>query len=213
MPVVMCFGDSNTHGTMPMERPGALDRLGPEARWPGVMAQALGVGWTVIEEGQPGRTTVHDDPIEGAWKNGAAVLPALLDTHRPVDLVVIMLGTNDLKARFSVTASDIADSAARLAALVRASIAGPGGAAPAVLLVAPPKIEEAGALASMFAGGAAKSSGLGQAFARVADRFGIPLFDAATVAAPDPLDGIHLSEDTHRALGAALADKVADILR
>ena len=209
MPTVLCYGDSNTHGTPPMADLDACARFGPGTRWPGVMAEALGADWTVIEEGLPGRTTVHDDPIEGAWKNGLTVLPAILDSHRPIDLVVILLGCNDLKACFSVTAADIAESCGRLVRTVQASAAGPDGAAPAVLLVSPPPVEETGVLAEMFAGGAKKSRGLAGAISAVAERTGAGFFDARTVASVDPLDGIHYSADTHRALGLAMADRVA----
>src|SRR3954466_2910953 len=122
MPVrtVLCYGDSNTHGTKPMPEPFAMGRLGPEERWPGVMRSRLGAGWAVIEEGLPGRTTVHDDPIEGHWKNGIKVLPALIETHRPFDVLVIMLGTNDLKTRFSLPAVDIAAGAGLVVGMARA---------------------------------------------------------------------------------------------
>lgn len=213
MPVVLCYGDSNTHGTPPMAELGELDRFGPEVRWPGVMATTLGTGCTVIEEGLPGRTTVHDDPVEGAWKNGLAVLPAVLESHRPVDLVVILLGCNDLKARFAVTAGDIAESCGRLALAVRASVAGPEGRAPAVLLAAPPPIEETGVLADMFAGGAEKSRRLADTVAAVAARHRVGFFDAGRVAAVDPRDGIHFSAETHRRLGLAMAQAVGHALQ
>jgi lysophospholipase L1-like esterase len=208
MPAVLCYGDSNTHGTPPMADLGTMARFRPEARWPGVMAGALGSGWTVIEEGLPGRTTVHDDPIEGAWKNGLAVLPAVLESHRPLDLVVILLGCNDLKTRFSVTAADIGESCGRLARTVLGSLAGPEGRAPSVLLVAPPPIEETGVLAGMFEGGAAKSRGLAAEISAIAERHGVGFFDAGRVAAVDPLDGVHYSDETHRALGLAMTEEV-----
>ena len=93
---LLCFGDSNTHGTPPMENMSSQGRFGPDVRWPSVMQTKLAPGWTVIEEGHPGRTTVHDDPIGGMHKNGIRMLPALLETHRPINVIVIMLGTNDL---------------------------------------------------------------------------------------------------------------------
>ncbi len=119
------------------------------------------------------------------------MLPALLETHRPVDVVLLMLGTNDLKQRFSVNAMDIALSLERLVGVIRASAAGPGGAAPGVLLVAPPPIEEVGCLAEMFAGGAAKSQALGARIAAVAARLGLPFLDAGRLVKVSPVDGIH----------------------
>lgn len=204
---VLCFGDSNTHGTLAMADLDDSRRLSRDERWPGVLAASL-PDWHVIEEGHPGRTTVHDDPIEGAWKNGIAVLPALLESHAPLDLVVVKLGTNDLKARFSVTAGDIALSLGKIAQLIRASQAGPGGSAPAILAVAPPPIIEVGTLATMFAGGAAKSRDLAATIRAEAARQGAAFFDAGSVIAVDPLDGIHYDAGAHSALGHAIAGEI-----
>lgn len=108
-------------------------RFGRAIRWPGVLAAALGPGWDVIEEGHPGRTTVHDDPIEGAHRNGLTVLPAIVESHRPVDIAVLMLGTNDHKQRFSLTGFDIARGARRLVEALQAS-----GHVRRILWVCPP---------------------------------------------------------------------------
>ena len=205
---VLCFGDSNTHGSVAMRALGDRRRHDETTRWPEVMAAALGPGTRVIDEGLPGRTTVHDDPIEGAHKNGLRVLPAMLESHRPLDLVVIMLGTNDLKHRFSLTPWDIAAGLRRLAETVAASDCGPDGSAPGLLLVAPVPVEEAGLLAEMFTGGAAKSRALARQVAQVAGDMGAAFLDAGAVAQVDPLDGIHLDAAAHRALAAAMADAV-----
>ena len=109
---LMIFGDSNTHGTPPITTLGASARFDHRHRWTSLLAAQL-PDWEVVVEGQPGRTTLHDDPIEGSHRNGIRVLPALLESHRPLHLVVVMLGTNDLKHRFSVTAWDIAQSLER----------------------------------------------------------------------------------------------------
>lgn len=208
MKTILVYGDSNSHGTLPMPDLDFAGRLGADERWPGVMAAALGQGWRVIEEGLPGRTTLHDDPLEGAHKNGLAILPAILESHRPIDLAIVKLGTNDLKARFAVTANDIARSAEKLGAFIRASGAGPGEKGPAVMLVAPPPIAETGCLAAMFEGGAAKSAAFAAEYASAALHLGAAFFDAGSVIAVDPLDGIHYSAEAHRALGLALAQKV-----
>lgn len=208
--VLLAFGDSNTHGTPPMAARGIPARHPRATRWPEVAAARLGAGWQVLSEGLPGRTTVHDDPVEGAHRNGLAVLPALLESHQPVDVVAILLGTNDLKARFALPPVDIALGVERLARGVLASTAGPGGRAPAVLLIAPVPIAEAGCLAEIFAGGAAKSRALAGHMAAVAARLGVPFLDAGGVAAADPLDGVHLDAGAQAALGAAIAAAVAE---
>nr|MDQ3302571.1 hydrolase [Actinomycetota bacterium] len=89
MKTVLCYGDSNTWGS----NPETGERFAPHVRWPGVLAWELGDGFCVIEEGLPGRTTVRDDPIEGAHKNGRTYLRACLESHKPLDLVTVMLGT------------------------------------------------------------------------------------------------------------------------
>lgn len=213
MPVVLCYGDSNTHGTPPTGGPGAVERFDTATRWPRVLAAELGPGWEVIEAGLPGRTTVHPDPIEGAEKNGLAVLPAILHSHRPLDLVVLMLGTNDLKARFSVTAADVGHACARLLREIAVSGAGPAGGAPARLLVCPPPIAAVGWLGDIFAGGAETSRELPAALAEAARAEGAAFFDAGAVIATDPRDGIHFSQASHRRLGAALAPAVRGALQ
>lgn len=202
---LLCYGDSNTHGTPPMADLDAAGRFDAQTRWTGVAAQALGPGWTLIDEGQPGRTTVHDDPIAGPHRNGLRILPALLESHATLDGVVLMLGTNDLKARFSVTAHDIALSLGTLIEVVRRSGCGPGGGAPKVLLVAPPPIREVGCLAEMFQGGAAKSLSLGARIAAEAHRAGVAFVNAADHVAVSDLDGIHYDAGGHLTLGRALA--------
>ncbi len=211
MRTLLAYGDSNTHGTMPMPDLDFMGRFNSGERWPGIMAGIMAggpTGWRVIEEGHPGRTTLHDDPLEGAHKNGLAVLPAILESHRPIDAVILMLGTNDLKARFAVTANDIARSAEKLAAVILASNAGPDGGAPKVLMVAPPPILETGCLAGMFAGGAAKSAAFAREYAAAAAHAGVPFFDAGTVISVDPVDGVHYDAAAHRAIGQVLAAEV-----
>lgn len=203
--VVLCYGDSNTHGTVPMATLEDMRRFAPAERWPGVLAAELGAGWRVVEEGLPGRTTVHPDPISGVHKNGLAVLPAALESHRPIDVVVLMLGTNDLKWRFQVPPVEIGESVGLLVHAIRHSYMGPGGAHPAILLVAPPPVEEAGCLAEIFAGGAAKSRRLATTYAGVARRNGCGFLDAGQVIVSSPLDGVHFDAAEHGKLGRAVA--------
>jgi lysophospholipase L1-like esterase len=201
---LLLFGDSNTHGTMPMPDLGFAGRFDRDERWAGRLARLL-PDWEVIAEGHPGRTTVHDDPVEGNHRNGLTVLPALLESHKPIDVVLIMLGTNDLKERFSVNAGDIAHSLERLARMIRASDCGPGGVGPQVLLVAPPPIIEVGCLAGMFAGGAAKSQRLASEIEAAAKRAGVPFLDAGKLVKVSPVDGIHYDAEANPALAQAIA--------
>lgn len=206
--VILAYGDSNTHGTMPMATLEDSGRFGPAERWPGVCAAELGAGFRVIEEGLPGRTTVHADPIEGAYKNGLAVLPAILETHRPIDLVVLMLGTNDLKQRFSLPPGDIGRSMGLLVQTVQKAMAGPDRGVPRILVVAPMPVEEVGCLAEMFTGGAAKSRGVAAAYAGIAALHGADFLDAGGIISVSPIDGIHFDAAAHAALGKAVASKI-----
>ena len=209
MASILCIGDSNTHGTRPMASLAGDGRFGHEARWPSVMARALGVGFEVIAEGQPGRTTVHDDPFAGPYRNGVTVLPALLESHKPLDMVIVMLGTNDLKNCYHVSPADIALSLERMVRGIQGFGAGVDGV-PDILVIAPPPILEAGCLADMFAGGAEKSQRLAPAIKAMTDRLGVGFFDAGTVIKVSALDGIHYEAAAQVALGLAMATAVND---
>jgi lysophospholipase L1-like esterase len=213
MKTLLCYGDSNTHGSLPSADPANRPRLGPNERWPGIVRKRLGEAWFVVEEGLGGRTTVHSDPIEGAHKNGLAGLPIALESHRPIDLVVLMLGTNDLKVRFAVSAADIAKSIAVLIDFIRASaINGPGRKrAPEVLLVAPPPALDVSDGMETRAGGAAKSQRFAALFADLAKTYGIPFLDAGSVIRSSPIDGVHFDADAHARLGNAIADKILSL--
>ncbi len=207
---VLCFGDSNTHGTPPVPNLGASGRYDRTTRWPALMSAHLGAAWHVIEEGHPGRTTVHDDPIEGAHRNGLTVLPSMLESHKPIDVVILMLGTNDLKGRFSVNATDIALSLERLIGVIGAFACGPNGTNPGILLVSPPPIIETGCLAEMFQGGQAKSHGLATAIAAAATRANVAFLDAGAHIAVSPIDGIHYDKAAHATLALVLTRTVTE---
>jgi len=205
---VLCYGDSNTWGSDPETG----ERLGFDARWPGVLRRALGEGYWVIEEGLGGRTTVRDDPIEGDHKNGRMYLRACLESHRPIDLVAIMLGTNDLKARFAASASDIAQGAASLAEMTLRSGCGPDGGAPMVVLISPPALGRLTDMAEMFEGAGPKSRRFPGHYRRFAEQQGCGFLDAGEVIVSSDLDGIHLEAGEHRKLGEAVAGHVRSAL-
>ena len=205
MKTILCYGDSNTWGHVPLEN----RRYDLHERWPGVLRAELGEDFAVIEEGLPGRTTVHSDPIEGAHKNGLAVLPAILESHLPLDLVIIMLGTNDLKKRFSLSPFDIAQGAGRLVHYIQQ---GTWGIMPKVLLVCPPPIARLSDYAQMFEGAEAKSAGLADEYRRVAKELNVPFFNAGAAMVSSDRDGIHFEADQQQKLGQAIARTVRDLL-
>lgn len=208
MTTILCFGDSNTHGTMPMHGRDDGRRFGPDERWPGVLRRELGAGFTVIEEGLPGRTTLHDDPIEGVHKNGLWYLRACLESHRPFDIMTLMLGTNDLKSRFAVQPLDIAESIGVLLDVIAKSDAGLNNAAPRVLLIAPPPLASLSFLGDMFHGGSEKSEGLGAAYRPEAEKYGAAFLDAGTIIRTSDIDGVHFEVGEHAKLGKAVAGAI-----
>ena len=207
MKTILCYGDSNTYGSDPVKG----GRHGLDVRWAGVLRKQLGDRYWVIEEGLGGRTTIWDDPYEPD-RNGKAYLTPCLMTHRPIDLVVLMLGTNDLKRRFSLSPYDIASGAGVLIDLIRRSECGPDSGAPQVLLICPPPLAKLTHLADMFAGGTEKSQQLVLYYKQRADEFGCTFLDAGQVIVSSDLDGIHFEADQHHKLGLAVAEKVRTIL-
>ena len=207
MRTILCYGDSNTWGYDPVTG----GRFGREARWPGVLARELGDGYAVIEEGLNGRTTVWDDPID-RYRNGREYLIPCLESHAPLDLVVIALGVNDLKARLGPSASDIADGAGALVETVQKSATGPDGSAPGVLLLAPPPVGDLGDSAEMFEGAPEKSRGFSKHYARVADKYGCGLLDLAEIVSVSTVDGIHFEAKEHEEIGREVGHRAKAML-
>ena len=203
--VLVCFGDSNTYGSAPMNHLEDIRRHGPDQRWPGVLAEHLGADWHVVEEALPGRTTVHADPIEGGHLSGIAAVPIIIGSHSPIDTVVMMLGVNDFKTRFAVTPHDIAASIEVLVAGIWSWSDRPGRKIPDILLVAPPPILEAGCLAGMYVGGRPKSEALGPILRESAAKMGTGFLDAGQHIKSSELDGIHFDVDQHRILAGAIS--------
>ena len=208
MPRVLAFGDSNTFGTGPMrsltDGPLTGYRDHPrDKRWANVMGAALGDDWEVIVEGLPGRTSVFDDPVEGVYRNGLRSMRAILESHRPLDVVIILLGTNDTKQRMGLGPQDIALGVARLAreALELEHIG-------QVLVLCPPPVKERGDLAEMFKGAEERFRTLNTEMERFASEAGAAFMDAGAVIEVDEIDGVHWSLESHGVLGRAVAEKI-----
>ena len=206
---ILCYGDSNTWGRKPLEDA----RFPMDVRWPGVLRKELGPGYWIIEEGLNGRTTVWDDPVaEG--RSGKQYLIPCLNSHKPLDLVVILLGSNDLKPKFSLSAYEIARGAATLVDLIQHSATGPEGSSPQVLLISPPHVlplDEVNEWSIQFEGAPGKSTRLAEHFSDVARKFNVHFMDAAQVMESSPRDGIHFEADGHGQLGKAVAQEVMRI--
>ena len=206
---VLCYGDSNTYGS----RPDGGSRWDESVRWPMRLQALLGEEWMVVEEGCGGRTTVWEDPIEED-KNGKAYLRPCIHSHRPLDVVIIALGINDLKARFSLTANDVAQGAGTLVRLVKGMDYGKWYHAPKILLVAPAPLHDDimnRKFACMFAEDALeKSKKLAAEYKEIAEELGVEYLDAGLYVETGD-DGLHYTAESHKRLGAAIAQKIREM--
>jgi lysophospholipase L1-like esterase len=209
MKTVLVYGDSNTWGYDAT----AQARHPFSRRWTTVLARELGSDYLVIPEGLNGRTTVWPDPVEGEYKSGKSTLYAILESHHPIDLVVLMLGTNDLKHRWGLSAWDIARGAQTLVELIQQSAFGPDLRPPQILLIAPaPTCIEGTRFEEMFAGSDEKSQRLAHYYRLVADEFGCGFMNAGEHIVSSSVDGIHLDADELPKLGQAVAARVREML-
>jgi lysophospholipase L1-like esterase len=204
MKTILCYGDSITWGYNPVDG----SRLPFELRWPGVLQATLGSGHRVIEEGLSGRTVATDSWIL-PHRDGRAMLAPLLESHAPLDWVIILLGTNDCGPTYRRDVGEIAFGCATLLWTVQKASAGPAGGVPQMLLVSPPPFGKFSPFMELFfRGGEATGRGLAAAYATVAEACGARSLDAATILPPGPVDGVHPDVDGHRRLGEAIAKVV-----
>lgn len=210
---ILCFGDSLTWGWIPSAEGSPTLRYPFEQRWTGVMAAELGAGYQVIEEGLSARTTSVDDPNDPRL-NGSNYLPAALASHLPLDLVIILLGTNDTKPFFNRTPYDITYGMAKLVGQVLTSAGGVGTPypAPKCLVIAPPPLSPMPHpyFEGMFGGAHAKSNELGKQYAAMTDFLKVDFLDAGGVITTDGCDGIHFTAQNNLDLGRAVGRKVKE---
>ena len=209
MKQILCYGDSNTWGADPADD---SQRFEWPVRWPGVLQRELGDEYHVVEDGLGGRTTVYDGKLLPN-RSGIELFAPALECHAPLDVVVLMLATNDISYPH-ISAAQAADGAAELAHLVQRCELGPGGAAPKVLLVCPPPVGpfEDNWRPELWTGADVKSRALPREFARVAAALDVPWLDAGVVITTSALDGWHLEASQHELLGVAVAARVRELL-
>ncbi len=203
---IVCYGDSNTWGYDPVSK----ERYVRDTRWTGVLQELLGDEYYVIEEGLNGRTTVWEDPLEEG-RCGKTYLYPCLQTHKPIDLVILMLGTNDLKKRFDVSAEDIVKGAEQLIRMIRKSESGRDDDTPGILLAAPAVIKETGDFEIVFSGGREKSKEFSWRYKKLAEQYGCHFLDTSTLMTVSDADGIHYEPEAHRALAERLAESIEEI--
>ncbi|MGY4503223.1 lysophospholipase L1-like esterase [Bradyrhizobium sp. GM24.11] len=211
---ILCFGDSLTWGWVAVPEGSPTTRFPYAERWTGAMAAKLGADYEIVEEGLSARTTSIDDPVDPRL-NGSAYLPSALASHLPLDLVIIMLGTNDTKSYFRRTPYEIAVGMSKLVGQVLASGGGVGTIypAPKVLIVSPPPLAKLPDpwFQGMFEGGHEKTIELANQYRALAAFLKVDFFEAGSVISTDGVDGIHFTAKNNVDLGMALAGKVADI--
>ena len=209
---ILCFGDSNTWGYIPTG-----GRYDAHTRWPMRMAELLGEGYAVVEEGFNGRTCVYDDPVEGGFKSGLSYLPPCLMSHNPLDAVAIMLGSNDTKRRFNLTPMTIGQSMMQLVRACKLYGMDQNGDPPRIVIVAPPPILDnlmQTRHAECFGEQAISvSRGLGPELLRVSKLLRVDFFDAAPYAEVSRLDAVHMTAEGHLRLAEAMAEKMRTLLK
>jgi lysophospholipase L1-like esterase len=206
---ILVFGDSNTFGTPPMvERDGNSARYGENIRWPMVMQKHLSPNWKVIEEGLPGRTTSLPDPEMGDHMNGQVGLKIALDSHGPIDLLVIMLGTNDSKIQFGLEAKQIASGLASLLNIANTPDMQHKHDNFNILIITPPKVKEQNALERIFFNANEKTTVLDKFYSQVAEKYEVNKINAGDFIETSEIDGVHFEPDAHRILGKSVADYI-----
>ncbi len=205
---ILCYGDSNTWGY----RPDGGGRYDSSIRWPAVMQQLLGRKYNVAEEGYNGRTTRFTD-FEKPGRNGRETLPLILERNPLFDLVLIMLGTNDLKVAFKATVEDVVEGVAGLVAIIQSEQRERGGD-PKFLILSPPLVIDDATphIKEEFYPSCERSAALGGALRGYFAGSGIEVLDTAAVIRSSPRDGIHLEPEQHSKLACVVSERVRAIL-
>ncbi len=210
MKYVLCYGDSNTWGVNPDDH----TRFAFNTRWPGIVQRELGGDFRIYENALNGRTTVFEDPIEEG-RCGKAGFSTVLETCAPLDAIVIMLGGNDIKLRFHMPAWDIGWGMDLLLQYVKRAHCGRDGGEPKILVMSPSKF---GGDWSKTSHGTVfddtcleKAAQLPDIYAHIAKLNGAEFLDAALYTRPG-IDCIHMTRESHEALGMAVSKKLKEML-
>jgi lysophospholipase L1-like esterase len=195
---ILCFGDSNTYGYMP----GAGTRYPREIRWTGRLQTLLGSGCCVVEEGLNGRTTAFEDEIQ-PWRSGLRYVGCCVKSHAPLDLMLVMLGTNDCKPRYCVSPAEIGFGLERLIQTTETFFryqADQAGPCPKFLIVSPVPMSRTGGDPEMDETSLEKQAALAEVYRGIAGKYGCAFADAGAWISPELLgaDGCHFLPEAHR---------------
>lgn len=206
MKQILCFGDSNTYGLIP----GTADRYDWNTRWTGLIGKKLGhKGYRIIEEGLCGRTTIFDDPLR-IGRRGTELLPVILETHRPVDIVILMLGTNDCKSFYDASASVIGLGIKKLIGQIKNTVP-----EAKILLISPIHLGDDiwdGYDPEFNADSVKTSRNLGKVYKQIAKDEQLYYLAASDYAQPSGEDREHLNQDGHKALAKAIGNQLEQII-
>ncbi len=212
MKEILCFGDSNTHGYMP----GVGTRYPMDVRWSGRLAGLLGEGYHVVEEGLDGRTTAFEDELQ-PWRSGLGYIGGCVKSHAPLDLIIIMLGTNDAKTRYGVSADEIGFGLRELIAKIETFFRYNGahyGPCPKLLVVSPVPMPATGGDPEFNEESLKKQAGLKAVYRPIAEEMGCAFAAAEDWIGPDLLgeDYCHYLPEAHRIFAERMAGLVKELL-
>lgn len=207
MKTVVCFGDSNTYGYNPSQNGRRYPR---NIRWTGLLSQKLGPDFHIIEEGLNGRTTGFDDNIE-PYRNACNYIIPCIMSHTPIDLLIIMLGTNDTKERYHLSAKEIIYSLEELIRKVLNHFHW-SDQKPEILLVSPVPLKDKLVDDEFSLASIEKSKALPELYETLAIEYGIHYLSASQFIISLGCDHIHLSPENHTELADVLAAKIQNIL-
>ncbi|HOY70051.1 MAG TPA: SGNH/GDSL hydrolase family protein [Methylotenera sp.] len=211
MKQLLVYADSLSWGIIPLTR----NRLRFEQRWPGVLEiglRAHGKNLRVIEDCLNGRRTMYEDSIKEG-RNGLIGLQQRIEINSPLEIVLLMLGTNDFQANHHHNASHAALGLKALIHSIRTAPIEPGMPIPKILVIAPPPIQTPkGEISQKFKDADKKSIGLAKLYEELSSQEGCYFFDAGTVTQSSKIDGVHLDEEQHKALGLALVNYLVNMV-
>ena len=204
---ILCFGDSNTWGYVPATG----KRYPVGVRWTSLLQEKLGDGYEIIEEGLNSRTTDIDDP-KHKGKNGLTYLRPCLETHDPIDLIILMLGTNDMKERFNREPSRIVEGIENLIDEIKKYALEEETIEPQVIIVSPPLVDETvEGVKEKYLGAGGKSTKLGELYEKVAKKFNYKFIDISKVVSPSKKDGYHLEPESHQVIADLFFNEIKTI--
>ena len=209
---ILCYGDSNTYGY----RPDGMGRYEIDIRWTGILQKKLGIGYKIFEAGCCGRTTVLDDPYR-PYKNGKDFLLPTLEIASPVDLLVLMLGTNDCKSVYGQTAEQIGSGISELLELIKNNPKFNLGTIPEILLISPLHLKDS-VWKEKFdldfnANSVQVSKKLKEVYQNIAKKEKCYFLAASDIAEASMTDGEHLDETGHKKIAESLERKIRIIFK